>query len=69
MDNASRRMHSLARRETVSGRWGPAGLYGIILLSWGLEGAQAGATERLWLVAWALPALAFYLWRTRPGRP
>jgi hypothetical protein len=44
-------------------------LYAVIVLGWFGEGVSSGAQDRLWLVVWALPVPAIYLWRTRRRRP
>lgn len=57
-------MDSRQRRQTRVGRWGPLALYGLIVLTWFIDGVVAGAGERLWLGLWTVPAAALYLWRT-----
>jgi purine-cytosine permease-like protein len=52
-------------RQSRIGRWAPLALYAFIVLGWFGVGMSSGAQERLWLVVWALPAPATYLWRTR----
>ena len=62
-------MDSSGRRASLAGRWTPILLYSIIVIGWFAEGAaHAAAAGRLWLVLWAVPAPALYLWRTRRRR-
>jgi hypothetical protein len=56
-------------RQSWLGRWAPMALYALIVLGWLGEGVSSGAQDRLWLVVWALPVPAIYLWRTRRSPP
>jgi hypothetical protein len=62
-------MDSVGRRRSRLGRWAPVVLYAVVVLGWLADSlSHEAARERLWLVAWTLPAPALYLWRTRRRR-
>jgi hypothetical protein len=55
----------VAKRETALGRWLPAILYAANIAGWVATTVAIVAPQFLLLTLLTLPALAFYLWRTR----
>ncbi len=54
-----------AARESLWGRWLPAFFYTLNVILWVLTGAIFEAWDLLYLALLTIPALAFYVWRTR----
>jgi hypothetical protein len=56
--------HSL-KRESLAGRWIPAGFYSANIITWFIIGVISGELALLLLVLFPLPALILYVIRTK----
>ena len=59
----------VSKRNTALGRWMPAILYAVNVGGALVTAVAVGATDLLYLVAFPLPAIILYLWRTAKERP
>ncbi len=62
----ARHAEHVLKRDTLFARWMPAILYAINIVGALATAIVVGATELLYLVVFALPAIILYMWRTRP---